>query len=81
MFGKKNIEVNAILDKELEALLFETDQFEALLQGELKCVSCETTITTDNIGIIVPINSGKDLKAEFYCERIDCAEKYKHAAE
>ena len=79
MFGKKNIEVNAILDRDLETLLQKTNQFEALLQGDLKCVSCETTITIDNIGIIVPIKKGKVLKVEFYCEKIDCAEQYKHA--
>lgn len=81
MFGKKNIEVNVILDQDLEMILQETNQYEDLFQGKIKCVSCKTNITMDNIGIIVPIKIDNILKVEFYCERIDCTETYKHTIE
>ena len=81
MFGKRMIEVNAILDDDIEMLLKETGQLEPLLQGKIKCISCNTTITTSNIGIIVPNKTKQGYQIDFYCERINCAERYKHDAE
>ena len=77
MFGKKKIEINAILDSELESLLMQTSQYEDLIQGYIKCSSCGTTITSDNIGVIIPITKESTISLEFYCEKINCMEKYK----
>lgn len=76
MFGKKKVEVNAILDSEIENLLMNTSQYEDLLKGNIKCASCNTTITSENIGIIMPIEKESNFILEFYCEKINCMEKY-----
>ena len=77
MFGKKKIEVNAVLDTQIENLLKRTSQYEDLINGIIKCESCACTITSQNIGIMQPIENGT--KILFYCERIDCAEEYKQS--
>lgn len=78
MFGKKKIEVNAIIDTEVEALLRQTEQYEDLVGGKIHCKSCNTTITPENIGIIIPNNTDTKVVLEFYCEKINCMEEYKH---
>ena len=77
MFGKKKIEVNAILDNQIESLLKETGQFEDFINGNILCESCKTIITVQNIGIIQPIKDGK--KVLFYCDSKDCIEEYKNS--
>ena len=77
MFGKKKIIINAMIDSDIEKLLRQTEQFEELLSGGLQCKSCKTTITVDNIGILVPHDKEGKTKLDFYCERIDCMEEYK----
>nr|WP_321451577.1 hypothetical protein [uncultured Carboxylicivirga sp.] len=72
---KKKIEVNAILDTQVEDLLKKTAQYEDLVEGRLKCNSCGSIITTQNIGIMQPIENGSKIK--FYCDRVDCSEQYK----
>lgn len=81
MFGKKDIKVNAILEDDLESLLKSTKQYEEVVLGNVRCISCGTIITTENIGIIIPDNSEANIKLKFYCERIDCAEDYKLKSE
>lgn len=76
MFGKKIIEVNAILDTQVEEVLKRTNQYEKFINGEILCKSCGTIINSQNIGIIQPINK-KEIN--FYCERIDCAEEFKNS--
>lgn len=76
MFNRKSkIEVNAILDTQIEELLKKTSQYEDLVEGRLICSSCGSTINSQNIGIMLPIENGSRIK--FYCDRIDCAEQYK----
>ncbi len=75
MFGKKRIQVNAILDAQIEDLLKKTSQYEDFIEGQISCESCDSTITSQNIGIMQPINGGT--KIVFYCDRIDCTEQYK----
>lgn len=77
MFGKKSVKINAILDKDIEALLRESQQYESLINGEIKCLCCQTTITVGNIGIILPFKKDNQILLGFYCERIDCTENYK----
>lgn len=77
MFGKRKIQLNAILDTEIETLLRQTSQYEALISGNIFCKSCNTTITVENIGIIIPKNANNNSILEFYCEKINCMEDYK----
>ncbi|MFA5433783.1 MAG: hypothetical protein WC319_13085 [Candidatus Paceibacterota bacterium] len=77
MFGKKKTKVNAILDTQIEELLQKTKQFEDFANGNLKCESCGSIITTQNIGVIQPTSNGT--KVIFYCDRIDCIEDFKHS--
>jgi len=73
---KKN-KVKAILNTELENLLKKSNQFEEILNGNIKCKNCNVTITVENIGVIVPISSNNKPYLEFYCERVDCIEQFK----
>jgi len=72
---KKKITVNAVLDKDIEQILKQTNQYESLIKGNLKCENCGVTITPENIGIIQPEKS-QELNLLFYCERLDCIEEY-----
>lgn len=78
MFAKRKIEVNAIIDTEIENLLRKTMQYEDLVSGKILCKSCGTIITPENTGIIIPINQELKVVLEFYCEKINCMEDYKH---
>jgi hypothetical protein len=76
MFTKKNkIEVNAILDTQIEEVLKKTSQYEDLIEGKLTCSSCGSIMNNQNIGIMLPVESGTKIK--FYCDRMDCVEQYK----
>lgn len=77
MFGKKKLDVNAILDTQIEELLIWTNQYEDFVNGNLLCESCNSVITTQNIGVIQPIKDGE--KVNFYCDRIDCIEDFKNS--
>ena len=55
MVENKQSNIKAILDTDLEKLLKETKQYNAFVDGELQCVYCGTTITIDNLSIILPI--------------------------
>lgn len=74
---KKKLQVNAVLDSDLEQLLQNTNQYESIIAGQVKCKNCNSVITIQNIGIIVPVvKKGENLSFDFYCERIDCTNKY-----
>lgn len=77
MFGKRKIEINAIQDSDLEEALKKTSQFQDLIEGKLKCKSCNTTISEKNIGVIQPVKLGGSFEVTFYCEKIDCVEEFK----
>lgn len=55
MVENKQLNIKAILDTDLEKLLKETKQYNAFVDGELQCAYCGTTITIDNLSIIIPI--------------------------
>lgn len=76
MFNRKKIKVKAILDTDLENLLKKTNQYESIIAGKIYCKNCNTVITIQNIGIVVPKKNNNENSLEFYCERIDCTEKY-----
>ncbi|WP_421753292.1 hypothetical protein [Croceimicrobium sp.] len=77
MFGKKKIEINAIQDSDLAEALKQTRQYNDLIEGKIHCVSCDTVMTENNIGVIQSqvINGVANLT--FYCERIDCVDEFK----
>lgn len=77
MFGKNKIEINAIQDSDLTEALKQTSQFNDLVEGKIHCVSCNTVITENNIGVIQPKNKDGKTKLSFYCERIDCVDEFK----
>lgn len=77
MKAKSKIEINAILDTELEDILKTTPQYPDLVEGKILCKSCNTVITSANIGIIIPVKGSDGKVLEFYCEKIDCTEKIK----
>lgn len=74
MFKKKEI-VNAILDSDLDNLLKQTEQYEALLKGEILCKSCGIPISIGNIGVIIPKKEGDKILLEFYCDDQMCIKK------
>ena len=76
MLRRKKIQVKAILDTDLENLLKKTNFYESIVAGEIHCKNCNTIITIQNIGIVVPQKITHANSFEFYCERIDCTEKY-----
>lgn len=76
MFGKKRVDINAILDGQIEQLLRETSQFEDMLNHKIYCESCGTCITMENIGIMIPYTENSVTKLKFYCEKINCIEDY-----
>ena len=77
MFGKNKIEVNAIQDSDLTEVLKQTSQFNDLVEGKIKCVSCGTLITESNIGVIQPQTKVDKTELTFYCEKIDCVDEFK----
>lgn len=77
MFGKNKIEINAIQDSDLADTLKETSQFNDLIEGNIRCVSCGTLITESNIGVIQPKTIESKTELTFYCEKIDCVDEFK----
>lgn len=68
--------VKAILNTDLEDMLKKTNQYEEIINGAIKCKNCNTTITVENIGVIVPVIIENKSFFEFYCERVDCIEQF-----
>ena len=46
--------IYAVHKRKLEEFLRKLELWEPLTDGKLKCIVCETTITLDNIGFIIP---------------------------
>jgi len=76
MSKRKTIQVKAVLDTDLENLLKKTNHYESIVAGEVHCKNCNTIITIQNIGIVLPRKINNVNSFEFYCERIDCVQKY-----
>ena len=68
--------INAILDQDLEALLKQTDIYEDLVNGRILCENCKKVIAIENIGIVLPDIQNDTMKLRFYCDDIDCIQKY-----
>jgi hypothetical protein len=76
MSGDKS-EILAVHKLRLEQYLRELELWEPLLKGELRCASCNETITSDNIGVIFP--SGERIL--FCCMKHDCLFQIKKSQE
>jgi len=63
----------AVHKGKLEEFLKKLELWEPLTRGELKCVVCGTTISIDNIGLIIP--SGD--KISVCCSNVECIFKMK----
>ena len=61
-------EILAVHKRKLEEFLRKLELWEPLLRGELSCTICGTTISTDNMGFIIP--SGEDIL--FCCSGTEC---------
>ena len=67
------IEISAVHKQKLAEFLKGLELWKPLLRGELHCAVCETTISIDNIGFIVP--SGEDIL--LCCSSTECIYKIK----
>lgn len=71
MIMSEQIEIPAIHDDDLKTILEKHKMLTKIEKGEIKCMSCETPITWDNIyGLTF-----KDNELELVCDSIDCIEK------
>ena len=66
-------EISAVHKRKLEGFLKKLELWEPLTKGELKCVICGTTISLDNIGLIIP--SGDRIL--ICCTGAECMFKFK----
>lgn len=74
---QKNIQtINAVLDQDLEALLKQTNKYEDLVNRRVLCENCGKVIAIENIGIVVPDIKNEVIELKFYCDNIDCIQKY-----
>lgn len=76
MKQKKIQTINAVLEEDLEALLKQTDKYEDLVNGRVLCENCNKIITIENIGIVIPDIKNNSIELKFYCDDIDCIQKY-----
>lgn len=76
MKQKKIQTINAVLEEDLEALLKQTDKYEDLVNGRVLCENCNKIITIQNIGIVIPDIKNNSIELKFYCDDIDCIQKY-----
>jgi hypothetical protein len=69
--------VNAVMDSDIEKLLRQTDYYDKIICGEIRCASCDSPISIERIGIIIPtVHSEDNFTLSFYCENLTCIEKY-----
>lgn len=77
MVENKRSNIKAILDTDLVKLLKETKQYNAFVDGELQCAYCGTTITIDNLSIILPIIKEGHTTLNFCCDNAVCLAKFR----
>lgn len=68
--------INAVLDQDLEELLKQTEKYEDLVVGNILCENCKKVIAIENIGIVMPVVKDDSVELKFYCDDIDCIQKY-----
>ncbi len=67
----KNNKLNVVHDDDLVGLLKSLKVYDAVVDGQYKCLFCERTITLDNIDSIVPYQGS----VQFTCDNDDCHAK------
>ena len=60
---RKNVELSAVWDDDLHALLTSLEVLDDLLAGNIRCVVCSCIVDFDNLGTIIP---------EIYTVRLTC---------
>lgn len=80
MFKRRRKEViNAVLDSEIESILMHTNYYDKIINGDMHCVCCHSTIEINNIGIIMPDSiEDEEVTLSFFCNNLDCIDKYKN---
>ncbi len=73
----KTSQVKAILNTDLEKLLKQTGQYNAFVDGELKCCYCGATITSDNLSIIIPSIKEGTARLNFCCDNTQCLTQFR----
>ena len=62
------LEIFAVHKRKLEEFLKKLELWEPFTRGEMKCVICGTTISFDNIGLIIPSQD----KITMCCSSVEC---------
>ncbi len=69
----KKVVVKALMDKDLEKLLSQTNQLDEFQNGEIECRICHCQMNIDNVGVIIPVaEENKALRLEFVCNNPNC---------
>lgn len=60
------------MNTDLVNVLYQTGQYEDLINGSIKCECCGREITLDNISTLVPYKEQGSIKIRFYCNHFEC---------
>lgn len=67
----KDKELQAVHDDDLQELLCSLGVYDAILEGNYRCIYCKKTITLENLGAIIPVNN----EILFACNNSICIQK------
>ena len=65
---KKNIDIPAIHDDDLEKVLKDLGLFSKIINGEINCLNCGDDITLENLGGLISINQ----EVKIICDNPEC---------
>ncbi len=74
----KEEKISAILDEDMEQVLESIGQLHAIKNGEIYCSECGTTISIENIQLIIPLENGY---FEYVCKNTLCVHSYSEVHE
>ena len=78
---KKTTSIKAILNTDLDKLLKQTKQYNAFVDGELRCIYCGAIITIDNLSIIIPTVKKGNITLAFCCDNTTCLTQFREEHE
>jgi len=81
VMAHKATTIKAVLNKDLENLLIQTNQLNEFIGGEIKCIYCGASISYDNLSIIIPSVEKDSTFLRFCCNNPDCLSKYRNENE
>ena len=64
----RKLEIFAVHKRKLEDFLKKLELWESFTKGEIKCIVCGTTMSFDNIGLIIPYSD----KITMCCSNTEC---------